>query len=177
MDLLGIINECIQEDKEKDDMTDIGFKLFMAAKEYRKKAENVGEVEPTEEELKINSLRGAEKEGNLAWMNNSSWYRLPIDFRENFLNVIEPLVWSGVYFKNSDFETNLDVVLSKLNKNCSIAIIRDSKNYRFVSVTTTAREFDSMSEKDFSRYCKDFRARLIKVYGYSSTGVTCSVGD
>lgn len=176
MDLLGIINECVQEDKNKDDLSDIGFKLFMAAKEYRKKAEQTGEIELTEEELKICNLRDAEKEGNLAWMNNSSWYRLPSPFRNCFLEVVKPLVWGGVYFRNSDFESFKEEVLSKLDKNCSIAIIRDNKNFRFVSVTTTAREFDAMSENEFNRYCKDFRSRFVKVYGYNSEGICCSVG-
>jgi hypothetical protein len=173
VDLLEVINECVTEDKE-DSLSSIGFKLLKAAKEYRKKADQKGEVEPTEEELKIRSLRNAELEGNLAWMNNPSWYRLPLDFRELFLSEIDPLVWSGVYFRNSDFEAKKETILPLLDSSCSIAISRDSKNFRFVSVIASkTQEFDSMSENEFIRYTKDFRSKMVKVYGYSKTKGIC----
>lgn len=172
MDLLEIINQCLGDD-DSEPKSDLGLKLFKAAKETEKKVKELTpEAEPTELELKIRSLRGAEKEGNLAWMNQSSWYRFPVHFRTEFIERINPFVWSGVYFKYSDFLEHVEVLLN-LDNNYSIAIITDASNYRFVAVTSTAREFDSMPEKEFDRYRKDFRARLLRVYGVGSTGISC----
>ena len=142
MDLLQIINEVVSEDSLPESA--LGMKLFEAAKSYRKKAEGISVEEiPSELELKIRLLRGAEQEGNLAWMNQASWYRLPLNFREDFIERLDPLIWSGVYFRYNDFIEQVDVLLN-LDSSYSIAIITDARNYRFVSVTSSAREFDSM---------------------------------
>jgi len=172
MELLDIINQCLGDD-ESEPKSDLGMKLFNAAKDCKKKVkETAQDNEPSELELKVWRLRDAEKEGNLAWMNQSSWYRLPVHFRNDFIERIDPFVWSGIYFRYSDFIEHVEVLLN-LDDNYSIAVITDAKNYKFVAVTSVAREFDRMPDKEFDRYRKDFRSRLLRVYGIDSKGICC----
>lgn len=130
MDLCEIIEECLNY--EKFPQTTLAIELKNAQDLLkRKRLKNTQVVKELDKlSLKMMALKDAESSGDLCWLEKSSWKMFTKKIRNDFIALIDPFIFSNIYFIYSRFEENFKNI-DFLDH--SIYLFKDRNNYKVIS--------------------------------------------
>jgi len=157
--LVKMILESCGEQK-KDNLGVMGRALFNIAH-----APKEVEAEDIDKELieKMEKLKEAEENGDLAWMSYSSWNVLPPAFKNTVEKLIDPLFWSGIYFEHSEFRKHQSAILQNLEE-CSLHLTNNGYVKQYHCYDVKGKSINMMSEFDFNDLSKRVRKILVESY-------------
>lgn len=119
---------------------------------------------------KIRKCRKYEDDGDLGWMDYNSWNTLPDDVRKLFEAELDPLRFTGVFFKYSAYVQLRFLLLAGIETSIAVFTLRDGKNYQVACVSSDWAVCDSFGVYKFRKFKNEFRERLMDTLGKDSNG-------
>lgn len=126
-----------------------------------------------EEEVihKIKEFKEAENNSNLVWMDYNSWNLLPESFRNLVKSTLDPLFWTGVFFRYDLFMLHEEVLMSNLDQSGYLYLLTEHKNnYLLVWVACDSVYFDWIHDTKMKDFNASFLTRILRSYGVDGEG-------
>lgn len=150
----------------------LGTFLLERAKEIN--AELVATPEEINEEAlvkRIKTYRIAEDNQNLVWMDYNSWNGLSEVCRGFINDNMDPLFWTGVFFKYDEFIKNEEVIVKMLDVPGYLYLLSEhKKNFYLAWVTCENNHYNWLNNSKMIELSKDFNKRMLKSYGMDGQG-------
>ncbi len=112
---------------------------------------------------KIELLKIAESNGDLAWMDYGSWNRFSELLQTKFDQIIEPLFYDGIFFVYSKFVGN-NSILEFLDDRVVIYVVKYPKSFRFYCIDILDTGYHWMNNRVFNRMESDISSGTIRTY-------------
>lgn len=120
---------------------------------------------------KLIELRIEEDKENLVWIDYNSWNFLSKDFKDFITNHIDPLFWTGVFFKYSDFIKYEEHLCSLIEHNGFLSLLKEmKKNYMLVWMSNEDSSYCLLNDQRLRYRQRDYFDKVIKTYGKDSYG-------
>jgi len=151
----------------------LGQFLIEKAKEFNDEVEEKEDDIIAEEELirKIKDFKLAENSQNLVWMDYQSWKMLPTECKALMEHILDPLHWTGVFFRYDLFMQNEAEITKLLNKSGYLYLLSEHKrNFYLVWVACDSNYYNWLHDTKMKEFSKMFLERLIKSYGIDANG-------
>lgn len=116
---------------------------------------------------KIRVCREMEINGDLCWMEYYSWNNLPKETQEEFVQVFDPLMFTGVFFSYSKYKEMQFDLLRDIDERCVVFTLRDENAFQVACVSSDWDPCEFLGIMKFRDYRKKFNARLINSIGKS----------
>lgn len=133
-----IVDMILDAFKKTDLSRDLGDKLFDTAEKKKSEEMLLAGKDPDIPSWyieKVNRLKQAETEGDLAYFGYESWQLLPTKWKMEFAAKMDPLFWNGVFFRYSDFLARETELFSTLPQDRPVMSIHEERvRYRFMCV-------------------------------------------
>lgn len=113
---------------------------------------------------KMRTLKFAEEDGDLVWMEYSSWNALNARLRDEWTKALDPLFWNGVFCKFSNYIEYELALLRRLGPLVVVNLVRVGKNHQLFCVDFTDREYNLMKTKDFDKLRARVNAKIIRSF-------------
>jgi hypothetical protein len=151
----------------------LGQFLIEKAHEFDNELDSTEQDHIAEEELvrKIKEFKAAEENQNLVWMDYNSWKSLPAECKACIQDLLDPLHWTGVFFRYDLFLQHEQTITKLLDKSGYLYLLSEHKrNFYLVWVACDSKYYDWLHESKMKEFSKMFLERLIKSYGIDADG-------
>ena len=151
----------------------LGQFLIQKAEEFDEESDEVNHDVIAEEELirKMKAFKIAENDQNLVWMDYQSWKMLPVECKALMVEILDPLHWTGVFFRYDLFMEHEEKITKLLNKSGYLYLLSEHKrNYLLVWVACDSNYYNWLHDSKMKEFSKMFLDRLIKSYGIDANG-------
>lgn len=149
----------------------LGQKFLEYIEQLKANEKQVEAVFDPETDAKIKFLKQCELYGDLGWIAYEHWNVLTLNVREEFIKVVDPLFWNGVYFQYSRFALSVTNILSGLQMDTAVYVLRQEGNYQIACMDSNRSAYMRVSDNGFQSVQKDFRSRMLYSIGISSVGL------
>lgn len=112
----------------------------------------------------VSKLKDCEIKGKLAWMEYSSWYNLNSIFQNVFMDCINPLFCSNIFFDYSLLENNFIKIIKNISKNVIYITKVDGNVRKLVCFSDNVRFYTMKSESQFSSVSKEVKDNLREIW-------------
>jgi hypothetical protein len=112
---------------------------------------------------KMEMLKQAEKNLDLAWMDYGSWNRFSELMQERFILLIDPLFYDGIFFTYSKLIEN-DHVFQHLSEGVAVYVVKSHKSLRIYCIDSKDSSYHWMNVKTFSRIEAEIVSGTVKTY-------------
>jgi hypothetical protein len=181
--ICNLINNSVETfDENQIVNSPIGLELLKAAKEEKKPkvkstnknlVSNKSAIISEEYDMRLKDLKKAEIEKDLCWFDYESFNSLNSNFREFFVQALNPTFWNGLFFRYSHLTTVENEIWSKLGYEFSVFELREyNGNYKLVILGNYGTSnYDFAGIQSLRNSQNNFNEKWIRAIGNTPQGV------
>lgn len=112
---------------------------------------------------KMTILKKSEECGRLMWTCYQNWNNFTEKFRQQFISIIDPVLWNGVYFTLDGFFQNEVELMSRISKNNMVVLCKNGVNHQLFCIDMSAHDFNAKKYKPTDKEI-NFNGIIVKSY-------------
>lgn len=126
---------------------------------------------------KVRLLKECEKEDDLGWFDYPSWNLLPTILRDGLVDLTDPLMFDGVFFKRSTLQAVEKEFWRYMPVDLTVFELKDARAYQYVVLGADGSQYDRLGVYAMMEIKRKFQRQTVRTIGMSKGGLIIKVHD